>query len=76
MTGFIGTLVGIIVGLIIMGVIWWAVQQLLPLIPLPEPFRRIINILMMVILILVVVWVILVLLGAAGIHVPGPFRFG
>jgi hypothetical protein len=59
-----------------MGVIWWAVQQLLPLIPLPEPFRRIINILMMVILILVVVWVILVLLGAAGIHVPGPFRFG
>jgi hypothetical protein len=76
MTGFIGTLVGIIVVLIIMGVIWWAVQQLLPLIPLPEPFRRIINILMMVILILVVVWVILVLLGAAGIHVPGPFRFG
>jgi|KBSSwiStaDraftv2_1062776.scaffolds.fasta_scaffold895565_2 hypothetical protein len=76
MSGFIGTLVGIIVVLIIMGVIWWAVQQLLPLIPLPEPFRRIINILMMVILILVVVWVILVLLGAAGIHVPGPFRFG
>jgi hypothetical protein len=76
MSGFIGMLVGIIVVLIIMGVIWWAVQQLLPLIPLPEPFRRIINILMMVILILVVVWVILVLLGAAGIHVPGPFRFG
>jgi hypothetical protein len=74
MSGFIGTLVGIIVALIILGVIWWAVQQLLPLIPLPEPFSRIIYVLMMVILVLVVLWVILVLLGAAGVHVPGPFR--
>lgn len=76
MSGFIGTLVGIIITLIIMGVIWWAVQQLLPLIPLPEPFRRIINILLIVILVLIVLWIILVLLGAAGIHAPGPFRFG
>jgi hypothetical protein len=74
MSGFIGTLVGIIIALIILGVIWWAIQQLLPLIPLPEPFRKIIYVLMMVILVLVVLWVILVLLGAAGVHVPGPFR--
>jgi hypothetical protein len=74
MSGFIGTLVGIIIALIILGVIWWAIQQLLPLIPLPEPFRKIIYVLMMVILVLVVLWVILTLLGAAGVHVPGPFR--
>jgi peptidoglycan biosynthesis protein MviN/MurJ (putative lipid II flippase) len=74
MSGFIGTLVGVIIALIIMGVIWWAIQQLLPLIPLGEPFRKIIYVLMMVILVLVVLWVILVLLGAAGVHVPGPFR--
>jgi hypothetical protein len=74
MSGFIGTLVGIIIALIILGVIWWAIQQLLPMIPLPEPFRKIIYVLMMVILVLVVLWVILVLLGAAGVHVPGPFR--
>jgi len=74
MSGFIGTLVGIIIALIVLGVIWWAIQQLLPLIPLPEPFRKIIYVLMMVILVLVVLWVILVLLGAAGVHVPGPFR--
>jgi hypothetical protein len=73
-SGFIGTLVGIIVALVILGVIWWAIQQLLPLIPLPEPFARIIYVLMMVILVLVVVWVILVLLGASGVHVPAPFR--
>ena len=74
MSGFIGTLAGIIIALIVLGVIWWAIQQLLPLIPLPEPFARIIYVLMMVILVLVVLWVILMLLGAAGVHVPGPFR--
>lgn len=74
MSGVIGTLVGIIVVLIILGVIWWAVTQLLPLIPLPEPFARIIHVLLIVILVLVVVWVILVLLGSAGVNVPTPFR--
>ena len=76
MSGFIGTLIGIILVLIVLGVVWWAIQQLLPLIPLGEPFRTIIRILMTVILVLVVLWVILILLGAAGVHVPGPFRVG
>lgn len=76
MTSLIGTLVGIIITLIILGVIWWAITQLLPLIPLPEPFNRIIHVLLIVILVLVVLWIILVLLGAAGVHVPGPFRAG
>jgi hypothetical protein len=76
MSGLIGTLIGIILLLVVLGVIWWAVQQLLPLIPLAEPFHTIIRVLMTVILVLVVLWVILILLGAAGVHVPGPFRLG
>jgi len=76
MSGFIGTLVGIIIALIILGVLWWAIQQLLPLIPLPEPFARIVHVLLIVILVLIVLWIILVLLSAAGVHVPGPFRYG
>ncbi len=60
----IGTLISIIITLIVLGVVWWAVQQLLPLLPLPEPFRRIIYVLMIVILVLVVVYVIAGLLGA------------
>lgn len=74
MSAAIGALIGIIFVLIILGVAWWAIQQLLPLIPLPEPFVTIIRVLMTVILVLVVLWVIVVLLGAAGVHVPGPFR--
>jgi hypothetical protein len=73
MSSAIGALIGIIFVLIIMGVIWWAVQQLLPLIPIGEPFQTIIRILMVVILVLVVLWVIIVLLGVAGVHVGGPF---
>lgn len=59
----IGTLIGIIITLIIVGVLWWAIQQLLPLIPLPDPFRRIVYVLMVVILVLIVVYVILALLS-------------
>ena len=38
MSGLIGTLLGIIVVLLVAGVIYWAVQQLLPLIPIPPQF--------------------------------------
>ena len=71
----IGTLIGIIITLIIVGVIWWAIQQLLPLIPLPEPFARIIYVLMVVVLVLIVLYIILALLGAAGVGVPNWGRF-
>jgi hypothetical protein len=60
----INTLIGIILVLIVVGVLFWAVQTLLPLIPLPEPFRRIIYVLLVVILVLIVVYVIAELLGA------------
>ena len=66
----IGTIIGIILFLIILGVIWWAVQQLLPLIPLPEPFRQIIYVLMVLLMVFVVIWVIIKLLAIGGVVVP------
>ena len=67
----IGTIISIVITLIIVGVIYWAITQLLPLIPLPEPFARIIHVLLVVLLVIVVLWVILTLLGAVGgVHVP------
>jgi len=67
----IGTIISIIVTLIIVGVIYWAITQLLPLIPLPESFARIIHVLLVVLLVVIVLWVILQLLGAVGgVHVP------
>lgn len=60
----LGTLISIILTLIVLGVIIWAIQQLLPLVPLPEPFARIIHVLLVVVVVLVVVYIIAGLLGA------------
>jgi TRAP-type C4-dicarboxylate transport system permease small subunit len=67
----ITALIYIVAALLIIGVLFWAVQQLLPLIPLPEPFRRIIYVLLVVILVLIAVYVILQLLGVVtgGLHI-------
>lgn len=59
----IGTLISIVLLLIVLGVIIWGIQQLLPLIPLPPPFHTIIHALLVVIVVLVVVWIIAGLLG-------------
>lgn len=65
----IGTLIGIIFTLIILGVLWWAVQRLMALIPIAEPFKTIIYVLCVIVMVLIVLWIIASLLGIAGIHV-------
>jgi hypothetical protein len=59
----IGTLISVVLLLIVLGVILWAIQALLPLVPLPHPFATIINVLITVIAVLIIVWVIASLLG-------------
>lgn len=59
----ISTLVSVILLLIVTGVIIWAIQTLLPLIPLPHPFHLIINVLLVVIVVIVVVYIIAGLFG-------------
>lgn len=71
----IGTLIGIIFTLIILGVLWWAVQTLMALIPIAEPFKTIIYVLCVLVMVLIVLWIIAQLLGVAGIHV-GTMRLG
>lgn len=66
----IGTLIGIIFVLIILGVLWWAIQRLMALIPLAEPFRTLVHVISVVVLVIVVLWIIATLLGMVGIHVP------
>jgi uncharacterized membrane protein YwzB len=69
----IGTVLGIFFTVILLGVLWWAVQQLLPLIPLGEPFVTIIRVMMVLVMVAIVLWVIIALLGTAGVHVPLAF---
>ena len=63
----IGTLIGIIFTVIVLGVLFWACQTLLPLIPMAEPFRTILYVLMVLIMVFVVLWIIWQLIGASGI---------
>lgn len=69
----IGALIGIVFVLIILGVVWWGIQQLLPMLPFGEPFATLIRVVLVIILAIIVLWIIAVLLGVAGIHVGWPF---
>ncbi len=59
----IGALISVVLTLIVAGVILWAIQALLPLVPLPAPFHTIINVLIVVIVVIVCVYIIAGLLG-------------
>jgi hypothetical protein len=50
-------LLTVVIGLLIIGLLWWIIQML----PLPEPFGRIAQV---VIVVLAVIWLIYVLMGA------------
>lgn len=66
----IGALIALLITILVLGVVWWAIQQLLPLIPIAEPFATIVRVILILILVLVVIYVLLRLLAVAGVHVP------
>jgi len=66
----LGAIIGLIITLIILGVVWWAAQQLLALIVLAEPFATLVRICVTLLMVLVVIWVFIQILGIAGVHVP------
>jgi len=59
----ISTLISIVLLLVVCGVILWAIQALLPMVPMPPQFRTVIQVLITVIVVLVIVWIIAGLLG-------------
>lgn len=71
----IGTVIGIIFVMIILGVLWWAlVTKFWPLISpyVAEPFNTAIYVLMVILFVCIVLWFAAQLLGMAGIHVSVP----
>ena len=66
----IGAIVGLILLVIFLGVVWYCIQLLMPLIPIAEPFATILRVLVILLLAAIVLYVIVVLLGYAGINVP------
>jgi len=68
----IATVIGVIFLLIVVGILWWAVTELIALLPLPAAIQRAIYILGVVLIALLVIYVIIVILGIVGIHVNIP----
>lgn len=52
-------LVTIIATLIIVGVIWWGVNAIIGVLPVPEPIKTVIHVLMIVVLVYIVVFYVL-----------------
>lgn len=61
----LGALIQLLITLLIVGVVWWAVTQIIGIIPLPEPITRIVNVLLIVILAFVVIYALAALLPGA-----------
>ena len=65
----IGTLISIIIYLIVAGLIWWAVTTIINVIPLAEPIKTVVRVLMIVVLCLIVLYALLPLIPNIG-HGP------
>jgi hypothetical protein len=57
-------LITLVVVLLILGVLWWAAQKILAVMPIAEPFRTVIMVVLVVIAVFIVVDLLLGLTGS------------
>lgn len=58
----IDVLIQVIIYLIIAGLIWWAISTIVGVIPIPEPIKTVVNVLLIVVLCLIVIYALLPLI--------------
>ncbi|MFA7308432.1 MAG: hypothetical protein WC026_17380 [Hyphomicrobium sp.] len=68
----IETLIHIVFLLIVIGVLWWAVQRIIGVLQIAEPFNTLIYVIAVVAAAFVALYIIQILLGVAGVHVAWP----
>lgn len=66
----IGALLTLVLYIVVFGLVWWLVQYLLGLFPLPDPAPRVIQALLAIILVIFLIGVVASLFGAAEIGLP------
>lgn len=59
----IETLISVIVYLLVVGLIWYAVTTILGVLPIPEPIKTVINVLLVVVLCLILIYALLPLIN-------------
>jgi len=68
----VSALIGLVLLLVILGVLYWGIQAILAVLPIAEPFRTIIWVVLVVVALIIAVYVIIWLLNIAGLHVSLP----
>jgi hypothetical protein len=66
----IPALINLIIWLLIVGILLALVYYVLDAIPIPQPFNRIIRVVLVVVAVLVVVLLLLQLIGGGGVQLP------
>lgn len=66
-TGMINVLITLLVYLLIVGLIWWAATTIIGVIPLPEPIKTVVNVILIVVLCLIVIYALMGLLPPGGL---------
>lgn len=64
----IDALITLVIYLLIVGLLWWAATTIIAVIPLPEPIRTVVRVLLIVVLCLIVIYALLGLLPGGGFH--------
>lgn len=55
----IAALISLLIGLLILGIIWWAVTRIFAVLPIAEPFRTVIYVVLVLIACLIVIYLLL-----------------
>ena len=72
----VSALATLVILVLLLGFGWWAIQTLIGLVPLAEPFKTIMYVVLMGILVIIVVYALIYLLGMFGVHVALPGSLG
>ena len=59
-------LISVVIYLVVAGRIWWAVSTIVNAIPMAEPIKTVVNVLMVVVICLIVLYALMGLVG----HIP------
>jgi TRAP-type C4-dicarboxylate transport system permease small subunit len=66
----ITALITVLIYLLVLGVLWWAIDYAISAIPIPDPPARFIRIIMVVVFALIFVSLLLSLIGVGGLDLP------
>lgn len=58
----IDTLITLLIYLIVLGLIWWAVETIIGVLPLPPPIKTVVHVILIVVLCLIIISLLLSLI--------------